>query len=222
MKLDKLLKRLKRDLAASPQKAGALGLMMLVALYFWAPLVLKWGKGKAKSNSIAVSQVILTDDPVLAKAVPHPATDSGRWEHVRQAIATDQMMVPATHHVSWSNPFSRLREPPKTENEVGSTEPVLPHTPQVATPEPTVDKEHLAGVMISSILLGKRHAVVIRGTVYRINDQLSLGGEDGKPALELRIVGIDESGIDLTHQGKTYRIERLRPKLSPGDHVRQE
>lgn len=223
MKLDKLLKRLKRDLAASPQKAGALGLMILVALYFWAPLVMKATKGKTKSGVVAPSQIILTDDPVLAKAAPHAATDSSRWERVRLALASDQMMAPAEHHVSWTNPFSRLREQAKMEEEQTTTQQTTVQTIKPVIPDSVLSKEQLAGVTLSSILISKRDAAaVIRGTVYRVNDTLALGGEDGQPALELLIVGIDELGVDLKHQDKTYRIERSRPKLSPGDHLRQE
>ena len=80
MKLDKLLKRLKRDAAASPQKAGALGLMVVVALYFWAPLVMKHlPKGKPKPGATAAGPVILGDDPVLVKAAVHPSTNSPHW-----------------------------------------------------------------------------------------------------------------------------------------------
>ncbi|WP_425613867.1 hypothetical protein NA78x_003711 [Anatilimnocola sp. NA78] len=226
MKLDKLLKRLKRDLAASPQKAGALGLMILVALYFWAPLVMKATKGKAKPGAVAVSQVILADDPVLAKAAPHAATDSTRWDRVRLALANDQLLTPAAHHVSWTNPFSRLREqakPDESETAAESAAMAATQQPKTITPEPALNKEQLAGVMVSSILIGKREAAaVISGTVYRVGDKLILGAENAKSAIELLIVSIDELGVDLKHQDKSYRIERSRPKLSPGDHVRQE
>ena len=59
MKLDKLARQLRRDVAASPKKAVALGLMVLVALYFWAPMVWKWiapDQGKGKST-VSVSDV---------------------------------------------------------------------------------------------------------------------------------------------------------------------
>ena len=69
MKLDKLLKQAKRDLVASPKKAAVLGLMLLVAAYFWGPLLWKWmapsGTASAKGDQTAL---ILTDDPVLPDA----------------------------------------------------------------------------------------------------------------------------------------------------------
>ena len=65
VKLDKLTKQLRRDIAANPKKAAALGLMVLVALYFWGPLVWSWFAPAAARESSKASNValILTDDP---------------------------------------------------------------------------------------------------------------------------------------------------------------
>src|SRR5437762_3182183 len=34
--------RLRREIAANPKKAGILGLLLAVAIWFWIPLVAKW------------------------------------------------------------------------------------------------------------------------------------------------------------------------------------
>ncbi len=229
MKLDKLLTRLKRDLTASPQKAAALGLMVLVALYFWAPLVLKYAKGKSQPTKSAVSNIILTDDPVLAKTAVHPAANSAHWDRIRLTLAQDRMMLAATHHESWVNPFARLHEPPKplpktSTTEPDETEPVENTSiPKTATVEPAVAKARLEKVVLSSLLIGKRDsASVIQGTVYRVGDILSLPGDEGQPALELRVRGIDPQGVDFEYDKHKYRLERIKPKLSPGDHLRQD
>lgn len=221
MKLDKLLKRLKRDLAASPQKAGALGLMVLVALYFWAPLVLKWVKKPSKPAAIAANPVALPSGPAVTPAVVRPATDSARWNRVRQSISQDRLMAAVPHQAGWTNPFNRLKSK-MVDSAEAPAETSTSATPQIApTARPALSKEHLAGIAISSILISTRDsAAVIRGTVYRVNDSLSLSEETEDARLEVRIVGIDELGIDLEHEGRQYRIDRLRPKLSPGDHVR--
>ena len=56
VKLDKLLKMLRRDLAANPMKAGVLGILLLGGLYFWGPLVWKWvaKKGPAGASAAAI------------------------------------------------------------------------------------------------------------------------------------------------------------------------
>lgn len=235
MKLDKLLKRLKKDAAASPQKAGALALMVVVALYFWAPLVFKGMKGKSKrATSVAASQVILTDDPIIAKAAPHPATNVAHWDRVRTAIANDQFMVAARPDASWQRPFARLHSLKAEQVAKSLPEPTEPATPRPRLPgaEPSfasnenVDidaaKAALKGVVLSSVLISPRdRAAMIRGNVKRIGDVLELGGDNGAPAVELLICGIDADGVDLDFEGQRLRLERPKPKLSPGDFLRQ-
>jgi len=48
--LSKIAKQLRRETTANPKKAAALGLLVLVALWFWAPLVKGWF---AKQNPAA-------------------------------------------------------------------------------------------------------------------------------------------------------------------------
>jgi hypothetical protein len=219
--LDNLLKKLKRDLAASPQKAAALGLMVLVALYFWAPLVLKFtSKGKAKQ--VAASQVILTDDPLITKVAAHPANDSSRWDRVRLAVAQDHLMTPAAHQAKWRNPFRRSEAVAvQTETEP----PVVALQPRARSEAAAMDevaaKKQLAGVVITAVLTSQRgRSALIRGNVYRVGDVIELGGANGEPKLELLLTSIDEDGVDLDVDGRTIRLERPRAQLAPGSHVK--
>ncbi len=223
MKLDKLLKRLKRDAAASPQKAGALGLMVLVALYFWAPLVMKFlPKGKAKPGAAAAVPVLLGDDPVLVKAVVHPATDSTHWDQVRDVVAKDQLMLATDAHPSWHNPFTPLQpdDEPKTKSQP-TTEIPQPDLKTLSA-APAIDAEiaqqQLSTVSLSSVLVGKRSvSAVIRGKLYRVGDVLSFGGDNGAPAVEFRITAIDEQGVDLKYDNKPFRLERPKTTLATGE-----
>ena len=42
MSLERFAKRLRREVIANPKKAAILGIMLLVAIYFWTPLVMGW------------------------------------------------------------------------------------------------------------------------------------------------------------------------------------
>ena len=226
MKLDKLLKQLKRDAAKSPQKAGVLALMVLVALYFWAPLVMKRFQGKAKPGAgPSASLVILRDDPLVAKAAAHPATNVAHWDRVRQAVTNDRLMLAVAHDPSWPNPFAGLQtgdsSPAKKQPGETKVEPKpLPAAPKI---QPEVAKQQLAGVNLTSLLMSKRgHAAVIGGKVYRVGDILELGGESGEPAAEMRITAIDDEGVHLDFDGQRYRLERAKPKLSSGEDLQPD
>jgi hypothetical protein len=176
--------------------------------------------------------VILTDDPIIAKAAPHPATNMAHWDRVRTSIASDQFMVAARHDATWQRPFARLHalktEKPISKQFSEPTEPaanrnLLPGAAQVAATKIEIDsaKAALNGVVLSSVLLSSRdRAAMIRGNVYHVGDVLELGGEAGAPAVELLICGIDADGVDLDFEGQRLRLERTKPKLSPGDHLR--
>jgi hypothetical protein len=228
VKLDKLLKRLKRDAAASPQKAGALGLMVVVALYFWAPLVMKYlPKGKPKPGATVAGPVILGDDPVLVKAAVHPSTNSTHWDRVREVVAKDRLMLAAEFHRDWHNPFSPLQhdDEPKSKSEpkseaIKSDLKPLPTAPKI---DSEIAKQQLSTVSLSSVLVGKRGVTaVIRGRLYRVGDVLSFGGDNGTPAVEFRITAIDEQGVDLKYDNKPFRLERPKPTLTTGELQRGE
>jgi hypothetical protein len=222
VKLDKLLKRLKRDATASPQKAGALALMVIVALYFWAPLVMKGFKGKAKlGKGTAATQIILGDDPILVKAAVHPANNSAHWDRVREVLAQDRLMQAAVHQVNWQNPFQPLehedaKATPKNRLEEPNpgANPLLPTKPAV---ENDVAKQLLSGVTLSSVMVGKKASAIIRGKRYRVGDVLLFGDDNSAPKIEFRITAIDEEGIDLRYDGQPFRIERTKPTLTTGE-----
>lgn len=221
MKLDKLLKRLKRDASASPQKAGALALMVAVALYFWAPLVMKNFKGKGKpGKGAATTQIILGDDPVLVKAAVHPANNSAHWDRIREVLAQDRLMQAAVHQVDWQNPFQPLdhetsQAAPKNRSEEPPTDSTqLPIKPVM---EDNVAKQLLSGVTLSSVLVGKKPSAIIQGKRYRVGDLLAFGDDNGAPKLEFRITAIDEKGVDLKYDGQSFRLERAKPTLTTGE-----
>ena len=225
MKLDKLLKQLKRDAAKSPQKAGALGLRVLGAPYFWAPLAMKNLKGKPQpGTATAAGPVILRDDPILVKAAAHPSTNVAHWDRVRQALAQDRMMLAVAHDPGWQKPFGNLQLPekasptPKPIANQGEPKP-LPAAP-AATVE--VAQQQLSGVSGSSILMSKRgHAAVINSKVYRVGDLLDVDGPNGNAA-EPRITAIDDDGVDLQLEGKPLRLDRAKPKLSSGEDLQRD
>lgn len=216
MKLDKLAKQLRRDATANPKKAALLGLMALVAMYFWAPLAWRWmvpavGKKTSKAGKVAV---ILTDDPVESndKAKGRPV-NKFRWEKVRQLIERESRMASASYEASWVDPFaSRLAEP---ESEAESTPEAA-----VVSPPPEV-KPSEAGLVLSSVVISpRRRLATINGELYQENDLVSASVKDNPmTAVEFRILRISSQGAQLEREGRIFTLELSKPTLAPGDEI---
>lgn len=87
MSAAKLSKQLQRELKANPQKAGALGLLCLVAAYFWGPLIFKSDAKKpappaATAATPTTTPTATTETATASTAKPHLdwRTLSGRLE----------------------------------------------------------------------------------------------------------------------------------------------
>lgn len=211
MKLDKLVRQLRRDLTASPKKAAALGLMALVALYFWAPLVWRWIKPGHTNGKpvVAASEVILEDEVVdPAKSVRKQAR-AFAWEKVRRKVAADPRMTPALYQTSWSDPFR-----PADQRASGSQA----TSPQLAAGS-QVDPVAL-GMKLTSVAIGsQRRSAIISGAKYHEGELVPSGGAKGQPAtgIEFRLTRIGFYEVQLEYEGKTFTLELSRPRLAPGD-----
>lgn len=208
MKLDRLARQLRRDISANPKKAAALGLMVLVAIYFWAPLVGGW-MGKSGSDRTVVAEgLILEDEPVDPVAQARRARQVFPWEKVRKLVQSDPRMTPAAFQTSWRNPFQKL------DQAVEQTTQPEPRT-QASDIDPA-----LAGLTLTGVAIGPRvRAATISGKTYKEGEIVSpLAG--GQPStVEFQLSRVDYFEIELVRNGKTYILELKRPQLSPGDEI---
>jgi hypothetical protein len=164
--LKRLGKQFRRELTKNPKKAAFLGLLVVVALYFWAPLVWGW---VAKSGSTAGNTPAATvagspaglpaQSPTAASPTPgknDPPTLP--WQQVVKLMDSDPRTLAADMVVQRSNPFA----PPKTE------------TPKLEPkPEPETTKPALAmtaqglGLVLSSTIIGpSRRVARINGKTF--------------------------------------------------------
>ena len=218
--LEKLAKQLRRDVAANPKKAAALGLMVVVALYFWGPLVWKSlsTSGSKRNTKANMAALILTDDP--AEPTQHSKGRSGgkfRWEKIRQLIRQDERMVSATYDVAWIDPFGKP---------AGSDEPE-----QVAE-APTEDAAAIAkalaalepkdlGIVLGGVVVGPRlRLATINGEVCHEGDVFSVPDKLNKSVShDFRVVKIDRQGVQLESSGRIFTLELNQPKLGHGDEM---
>lgn len=109
MNLDKIKKKLRREVAAHPAKAAVLGVLCVVALWFWAPLVWGW---TVPNKSVIVPAVQPRDEPQLpgfpppdvaaAGAETEPTERSHSWRELVQWMQNDPRTKPA--RPTWGAP----------------------------------------------------------------------------------------------------------------------
>jgi hypothetical protein len=214
VKLDKLARQLRRDISASPKKAAALGLMLVVAIYFWAPMVWGWikpGSGKAQASS--AGDVILEDDPVDPVVQASKSKHVFAWEKVRKHVAADPRMTPALLDPDWRDPFHLLAGESASEQAIAAA--ALP--PQAAEVDPAA-----AGLVLTSVAIGTRlRSATITGETYHEGEPVRPTDASGKPigTLEFRLVKVELHSVELEHHGRTYKLELQRAKLAQGDEI---
>jgi hypothetical protein len=218
VKLDKLVKQIRRDATAHPKKAAALGLMALVALYFWAPLVWKWlapaeGKRRVKSQNVAL---ILTDDPIEATDKSKTrSVNKFRWEKVRQLIDSDPQMVSATFDAAWIDPFGPRQDSTK-ETAPDSESTTATSAAADVQIDPTEAGLVLTGVMISP----RRRTATINGQLYREDEVVNVSGKNNAAtSVDFRVVRIDRQQVELERQGRKFVLELSRPQLGQRDLI---
>jgi hypothetical protein len=212
VKLDKLARQIRRDIAASPKKAAVLGLMVLVALYFWAPMIWGWIKPSGDSApAVAASDVILEDEPIdPQKAATKKEGRTFSWEKVRRKVAADPRMTPAMFEASWFDPFRRA--------EGAAAAVAARQRPQSAASAP-LDPSAL-GLKLTSVAISPRQrSAVISGQKYREGEIVPLGKQDdaSPAAIEFRLIKVGFHEVQLEYQGQTFTLELSRPRLAPGD-----
>ena len=212
---------MRRDMAANPKKAIALALMVVVALYFWAPML--WGyvspkKGK-KSGNAAVN-LILEDDPIEEGTQGGAKPKSSYpWDKVRKLAAADPRMKPASFRRSWTNPFRKEAPAPIA----GTDDPAKAAAAELAQDIDPVK----AGLKLTSIVMGeKTRSATISGKTYREGQMVPKRGKtpaeksDTAAAAagpQFELIKISRSRVELARNGKTYTLDMQRPELAQGE-----
>jgi hypothetical protein len=219
--LEKLAKQLRRDTAANPKKAAALGLMILVALYFWGPLAWKWfsASGSKRSAKTSLASLILTDDPVEpSQQTKARGGAKFKWEKARQLIKQDPRMISANFDLGWIDPFGKPAGETKAEH---ATEKSPEETVGRPAANAALDAGEL-GLKLEGVLIGSRSRVAtINGEPCHEGDMISVSTkkEDKEETIQLRVVRIRRQAVELDMNGRTLLLELAQPKLQRGDEI---
>jgi hypothetical protein len=199
-----LVRRLRREAKANPAKAGALALVMVVAIWFWAPLVVRWCSPAASPSEVAPApgaaveaaaqpsvEVGIRSEPNADKTTP-----SVPWQQLVHAMEQDPRMQPTRQLVKGRDPFgpsaaelaaAKAREQKETKR---------------APPPELLPAD--AGLVLNSTLVGSGpRLALIGGEPYWEGDTVPAphGSES------FRLVGIYRRQVVLERQGKQYGLE---------------
>jgi hypothetical protein len=213
VKLDKLVKTLRRDLLANPLKAGVLGILLLGGLYFWGPLVWKWVAKKGPANVAAAEVVPPATTPEIVSAqnagVQTAAVEEKQepdfvWREIRDRRDSDPLARSAIFRPEWSQIFQvaaavTAAKPPAEVAEVKQVE---------------VDPRQLGLVLQGVAISPKGNRAVINGKAYRELDSITVKQTSTKtnndeailPDLKFRLVRVFRKMVEVERGGKTWKL----------------
>ena len=211
MNLSKLTKQLKRDLKASPAKAAALVVLVVVAVVFWGPLVFKKEEPmKRKTASVAASAEAPQPAPSTGSAETQPPT----WRELAQRLEQDdRMTVPdaaaRSSDAASLNPFDVETVADRGAAEVDRLLDEAVDLGMLEEPEknetPAAVEASLADcpLTLSSTLVGPKPKAVINGVPHGLGRRI--GTWNGKP-LKLERIAPRSAVVAWNGQVRELRV----------------
>jgi hypothetical protein len=222
VKLDKLVKKLRRDLVANPMKAGVLGVLLLGGMYFWVPLFWKW-MGKKGAAEAPGAMVV----PAAASEPQNGLVASGQsgnstaivketaiaWREIQERRKSDPLARSAAYRPEWNQIFQVSVAPPVLESRV-----------EVELKQPVELDPSELGMVLQGVAIGpKVKKAVINGKIYREHDTINVRQNKGnssdkgdeQPDLEFRLLRVYRRMVELERGGRTWQL-----KLTSSEPVR--
>ena len=210
MKLDKLVKTLRRDLAANPMKAGVLGILLLGGLYFWGPLVWKCVAKKGTAGAAAVVPSATHEAVGTQNAgIQGTGTEEKKepefvWREVRDRRASDPLARSANFRPEWSQIFQVA----------AAVTAAKPQTEVAEVKQVEVNPKDLGLVLQGVAISPKMNRAVISGKVYREHDWITVkqtssttnNHEAPLPDLKFRLVRVFRKLVEVERGGKTFKL----------------
>ncbi len=213
---NRFLKQLHHELTANPKKTVVLGLLLLVAVWFWMPLVMKWmgSNDPAKDTSTAVAAASVAPAPGNGATVVGAGETAGTggqtssptasWHQLLHWIHNDPLMRPHLPDTDGRDPFttekSRLVQAKKAQ-------PVIPVAPELTPAE--------SGIVLHSTIVGpKLKTALINGRAYHENQSVTAAnGQDRFVLIEIR-----EDGIVLSRHGDRFDLKLKKMEFAKSEN----
>jgi hypothetical protein len=205
--IEQLKQRLRREATKNPKQAAVLGLLLVVALWFWAPLVWSWlpkdqqaAAAQPGQPATAASQP-QNDKPTETE--PAEAAASGpTWETLAAWMKQDPLMAPATRLAGDRNPFAGA-DPVEAAKIAEIVEPPRREEQKEWTPD-------AMGLVLTSTIVGPRkRAALISGRAYAQGEKIVRQVEDARVVFEL--VEVHPRRIVLARDHARYELKLAEP-----------
>jgi len=217
--LGKIGKKLKREAANSPGKAAVLGLVCLVAIYFWAPLLYRWTVKSGDATTASAPDVAAMPSSAIAATTPgaiapgapanspnaaessQPSTD---WQTTLQQIETDPDMKPAVYERELE-PFAG--PPAEGKSQVADLD---------VSPAPVAEKvtPGSLGITLVGTLVGpERRAARIGGKTLLVGQTIEV--VKGTERYQFTLTDVQRDRVVLMREGERFEL-RVKPSAPAG------
>jgi len=235
VKIDALVDRLRREAVGNPKKLAILSLLMLVAIYFWSPILWGWvvteGSNTAKAAVVKTAaasdlgEIEVADNNATEASQATAATDRKvSWEQLVEWMDADPLMEPVGAIALTMSPF-RQWQPPAVEE--SSDEDQLPMPEPIVQQAPVSMSPEALGLSVSATLIGpKRKMARIGGKLFAQDDDIRVsrtgsiiegdafgadGGEEesagAKTEIVYRLSCVGEKEVELTRDGEAFLLK---------------
>lgn len=208
----KLAKRLRKELLANPKQGVVLAIVCLAACWFWSPLLLKWFKGKSKSQIANSAPAAATDAAIAKVEAQRP------WFEIRAWRQDDPLTRSAPLPDDTRDPFRSVK-PAQVVKEVQENQTEEPIAPPVQL-------EKLDLKLEAIVYSGSRRLAQINGLTVRENDEVPIDAEDVEGQVVLtrragRVVAIRPTEVELEVGGQSLRLTLQTKLLGRGEVVKR-
>lgn len=215
-----LIRKLRREAAANPAKAAVLGIVVLIAFWFWIPLAIHWCSPSSATddtaNSTAATPGEAPQTPAAKTVEQEPATNpsptqssiavkaSSDWRSIVRTASKDQRTRPNRKIGQMRDPFG------PSAREIAETQARTERKKRVAKVPDLKPAD--AGLVLNSTLVGSgRPIALIDGEPYGEGDAVRATRGDAT----FTVVEILPRRIVLSRQGKQYNLEiQSNPRVS--------
>lgn len=241
MNLPRLANQLKNEAKKSPAKVAVLSGLVLVGIYFWAPLLLEWFGGGSKAALETITEQVASLD-LLPASQPEVETAVAEfdWYAVNQWIEQDEQMNSAILAEELLDPFregailksnARKKQNKKKKDEEDAKKEITPDDLRLELTSTIVGprgrfaiikgKQYIEGGTISitaESLLADEIANADEEEGDLDDSEESIASKLRVPAVRFTLVKVRTRSVTLSRNGIQYVLSMPEPQLEGKDY----